>query len=1167
MADQESTIRITAEDNTAPALRSMSANWIKTQDDLKKGFATLADGSRINLKTVEEVSKKTGVPLKTIMAEMNRNAESAKAMGKTLAQVEREAGTMAGTLGRLRGHLHAGATAFGMVALKAGGAALAFETARRGFMGFANFERDLRHIENQTGVLRGEAKALGDEFRRLERVTGTTKNEMLSAFEELREAGNLTPEQTKKILPDLAIIAKGMKNTTAPMFARAVGDMLRNLKIPAEEAGHVMEMLSHASKEYNLDISKIGPQLSHVTEMAAAWGYSGLAGARTMVAVLGTVKEATGDAATAASTLSHLLANLGNEQLGKALGFAPGEYYKAMKMAKDPLAATLKLIAEAKDPAEVMRAIGIRDELIIAKLTKNIGEISKRVVELRNAKGALARGEYVTQDSLTAVERLSASITHLIETVGLFLDTIGTTTVLNSFATALSNIAETIQQIIEGLAWITGQGDIPSFMPKSLGEAVYWYRAPKDKYGKRLMEYDEYQAGGDPRKAREAYEKKEAEQEKQKEIEKKKREEIRDKRRREELRRKGLYAPEPEPLPPIIEEKRQKVGAAVEDVKKELVSLAAAQSPEKAMLMKAGLYNLGAAPSKDQYGGSADVKYLRASYTPSGRGYFGDYGAGGGRGTGYGGGTRLAPPSPGGPTGPGQYPGGGMRPSGPPAPPGAPRQGVPEGPGAPPPAGPGEPLPEGYKGLVDPITGKLGGGLGDYRSGGGGHAHQGVDLLAPHGSAIYAAGAGTIIKHSPHGSYQKDAVTTIRLDDGRTVRYMHHKLDPRLKVGDRLTPGQPIGTSGTAAGVGHLHYEMRDPQGRLMDPIKAHEWARGKGGRTPVGGQASGAPAGPGAPPPATAQPAPPSPGAPAAPGAQAAPVGPGAPDGPGSAPITAGPGGVVDQEALNRRLEHLISQDPNLDGYMPQDAAKYGFKSGSAKEWAGLMTGMAGKESSFRAGLAGDKGKFGGAGSTGLFQLSPQDAITYGLQKTPFTQAQLRDPDFNARMAVKIAGIRARAGGIGGREGMAKYWAGHGKPGSYLARGDVKAGKDTGVAAAPSAPAPGTESTFIPRRRGLGDMKFGSPEYNAEVDRQSKMPLVGGDSAGTSGPMPQVGGDRAPGGSRMPLLGPDMQKDVNINLNVNDAQMQFARATMRRQADREVREARWNSYADIGAA
>ena len=155
----------------------------------------------------------------------------------------------------------------------------------------------------------------------------------------------------------------------------------------------------------------------------------------------------------------------------------------------------------------------------------------------------------------------------------------------------------------------------------------------------------------------------------------------------------------------------------------------------------------------------------------------------------------------------------------------------------PPPSGTQGKVPEGYKGLVDPMTGKLGGGLGAARSG---HSHQGIDILGPVGSQIYASGAGTIIKHSPTGSFQNDAVTTIRLDDGRIVRYMHHSLDPKLKVGDRLTPGQPIGTSGQANGVPHLHYDIKRPgQPGYLDPEREHGWVRGKGGIAPQGGLTS----------------------------------------------------------------------------------------------------------------------------------------------------------------------------------------------------------------------------------------------------------------------------------------------------------------------------------------
>jgi len=146
---------------------------------------------------------------------------------------------------------------------------------------------------------------------------------------------------------------------------------------------------------------------------------------------------------------------------------------------------------------------------------------------------------------------------------------------------------------------------------------------------------------------------------------------------------------------------------------------------------------------------------------------------------------------------------------------------------------------------------------------------------------------------------------------------------------------------------------------------------------------------------------------------------------------LGAGRGGAVDPAALEGRLTDYI-RGSGLEGLVPEDAARYGIKTGSAEEWASLMKGIAERESSYNAGARGDSGA-----SHGLFQLSPQDAVTYGIRKTPFTDKELADPDFNARMAVIIAAKRARAGGIGGREGMAKYWAGRK---GYLARGDVAA-------------------------------------------------------------------------------------------------------------------------------
>ena len=152
------------------------------------------------------------------------------------------------------------------------------------------------------------------------------------------------------------------------------------------------------------------------------------------------------------------------------------------------------------------------------------------------------------------------------------------------------------------------------------------------------------------------------------------------------------------------------------------------------------------------------------------------------------------------------------------------------------------PAPSGVGGaLYDPITGTaLGGGLGAARPG---HVHQGDDIEAPEGSPIYAIRDGTIRSHNAHGTYQGDAATRIYFDDGTSAYYMHHHLDPelaaRLAKGEhpRIKGGQVLGTSGTAAGVGHLHFQLYDASGRIISPRAYFGWNRSnlpKGGQTAI---------------------------------------------------------------------------------------------------------------------------------------------------------------------------------------------------------------------------------------------------------------------------------------------------------------------------------------------
>jgi len=128
------------------------------------------------------------------------------------------------------------------------------------------------------------------------------------------------------------------------------------------------------------------------------------------------------------------------------------------------------------------------------------------------------------------------------------------------------------------------------------------------------------------------------------------------------------------------------------------------------------------------------------------------------------------------------------------------------------------------------------------------------------------------------------------------------------------------------------------------------------------------------------------------------------------------------DADAIYNTLREKIAVS-SLNGYIPADGEKYGIN-GTPESWANFLTNLAYIESGFKTTAVGDVGRFVG-GSNGLFQLSPNDALNYKIQSTPFTIAQLQDPNFNMDVTVKIVtDLTKKSGVIGlGGQGMARYW------------------------------------------------------------------------------------------------------------------------------------------------
>jgi murein DD-endopeptidase MepM/ murein hydrolase activator NlpD len=100
--------------------------------------------------------------------------------------------------------------------------------------------------------------------------------------------------------------------------------------------------------------------------------------------------------------------------------------------------------------------------------------------------------------------------------------------------------------------------------------------------------------------------------------------------------------------------------------------------------------------------------------------------------------------------------------------------------------------------------------------------HDGVDIAAPEGAAIRAAGSGVVTWVGPRGGYGN--LVEITHADGRRTRYAHASRI-HVEKGQRIQGGEVIaevGQSGRATGP-HLHFEVRGPRGtgasaRPVDP-------------------------------------------------------------------------------------------------------------------------------------------------------------------------------------------------------------------------------------------------------------------------------------------------------------------------------------------------------------
>lgn len=134
-----------------------------------------------------------------------------------------------------------------------------------------------------------------------------------------------------------------------------------------------------------------------------------------------------------------------------------------------------------------------------------------------------------------------------------------------------------------------------------------------------------------------------------------------------------------------------------------------------------------------------------------------------------------------------------------------------------------------YEGLsASPLTIPLQQGLAygwHERSGQGQTFHNGLDLLAPVGTAVQAVAPGTVVFIGQEGDYGQ--LVVINHGANRQTRYAHLEAIA-VKPGAQVEAGQRLGTVGTSGrpdlAVPHLHFEVRQqaPAGWVAQDPAVH---------------------------------------------------------------------------------------------------------------------------------------------------------------------------------------------------------------------------------------------------------------------------------------------------------------------------------------------------------
>lgn len=372
----------------------------------------------------------------------------------------------------LKGIAKAGESVNDELLLMAGryvGIGAAVEGARRSFLGFADFDTTLRRMAVNSDRTLEQMKAFVPAWRGLSKEVGYSVEELAGAFDELRTSANISPEETAKIFPD---IVKGAKASGAELkgLNNLFGNLMKLGGVDAGSSKRIMEMLNFGVVKYKINIKDLIENGQDLIAQQEKWGDLGEAGFARNIAAMGSLTGSTKNQASALVGIYKLMSNAHVETMLKmSSGDLARTIHANVQNGGDALGSFVELvhnrIARSKGAITTEMIFPSRSgiDLYMRNLLKAYETMDGEARKVFAANGYVAKGlELTTKGPGAAIDAFVNSLKELRDELGHLIDTLGASNFLTGLAHDIHSMVEDIERIIAILDKLSGGKNVVS---------------------------------------------------------------------------------------------------------------------------------------------------------------------------------------------------------------------------------------------------------------------------------------------------------------------------------------------------------------------------------------------------------------------------------------------------------------------------------------------------------------------------------------------------------------------------------------------------------------------------------------------------------------------------------------------------------------------------------